>query len=104
MNKKKTEKIKNRSYNIEWSKNKNCHFMGRNGFFSCCGINLFRPNYTPKLCITPITSKDKFANCRIEIPVSLSILNDLISQIQEIVDEITHQTPAPGPKSREDRR
>lgn len=54
-------------------------FTGRNGTFYCTGLNIDKWDNIIK--INPITSKNKIANCRIEIP-----LEDLSLFIETLKD------------------
>lgn len=52
--------------NIEWKQSTN--FLGRNGYFKCNGIEVFKD--TKSILIQPITSKGNTGRCFIEIPAN----------------------------------
>lgn len=69
------------TYKIEYKKIVN--FTGRNGFFKSNGLLIDKYNSEDIILLYPRTSKNKYANCCIEIPVEeIDNLIEILKQIK----------------------
>jgi len=58
---------------INWEKDAQVGFTGRNGVGFCCGVNVTLLNYSEscvsRVMLAPITSQGKLGRCDIDIPI-----------------------------------
>ncbi len=74
---------------VRWGKERGALFLGRNGEFSCTGIDAYVLQSTTRehaVMITPFTGRGDLARCNIEIPASQ--LRAVIKLLEEKATEL----------------
>ena len=62
-------------------------FLGRNGYFTCVGVEIFDMTFRKVVEISPITSKGKVGRCYIQIP---------IGNLPEVIEKLSAFLPKKG--------
>ena len=71
-----------RSQEVTWATHSTVVLHGRNGTGLCAGLQIAEAG--AKVTLTPITSRNKLANCHIDVPVD---------RLAEVIDALRQMLP-----------